>query len=109
MMKTNPFDPTHAVLSDGTKVIQINLNHCWSAQQLLLKTMAELQSSIAIISEYLRPMGGDERWFNSVDGKSAIFATGNPCPTIIHHGAGPGFVWVSIDSIVLYSCYCSPN
>ncbi|CAI6362891.1 unnamed protein product [Macrosiphum euphorbiae] len=109
MMMMNPFDPTHAVLSDGIKVIQINLNHCWAAQQLLLQTMAELQSSIAIISDYYRPMGGDERWFNSVDGKSAIFVTGNSCPTITHHGAGPGFVWVRIDNLVLYSCYCSPN
>lgn len=25
------------------------------------------------------------------------------------YGAGQGFVWAKVDSLVIYSCYCSPN
>jgi len=55
--------------------------------------MAERRSNIAIISDYHRPMGNNERWINSVDGKSAIYITGNPCLLIMDYGADLGFVW----------------
>jgi len=71
--------------------------------------MVELKATIAIISDYLRPMSDDERWIVSTDSKSAIYVTGNPCPVITDHGAGQGFVWARVDSSVVYSCYCSPN
>jgi len=97
------------VISDVTNIIQINLNHCWAAQQLLIQTMAERSSSIALICDYHKPMGNYERWINSVDGKSAIYVTGNSCRLIMDHGAGSGFAWARINNNVLYSCYCSPN
>jgi len=68
--------------------------------------MAELKATIAVLSDYLRPMSDNERWVASTDGKSAIYVT---CPVITEHGAGQGFVWARIDSSVGYSCYCSPN
>lgn len=52
---------TNAACSGRTNVVQINLNHCWAAQQLLLQTMKELSAKIAIISDYYRPMGDAER------------------------------------------------
>jgi len=102
-------NPTSAVLSDGTNVLQINLNHCWTAQQLLTQTMAERKANIALISDYYKIMGDDERWISSADGKSAIFVSGNPRPTITDHGAGLGFAWARISNTIWYSCYCSPN
>jgi len=46
---------------------------------------------------------------NSVDGKSAIYVTGNPRPLIMDRGAGIGFAWVMVNNNIYYSCYCSPN
>lgn len=70
-------NPSRVVPSDRTNIIQINLNHCWAAQQLLEQTMADLNATIGVISDYLRPIGDEERWVASVDGKSAIYITGN--------------------------------
>lgn len=100
---------TNVVCPGGANVVQINLNHCWAAQQLLLQTMAESKARIAIFCDYHKPMGDAERWVSSEDGKAAIFVTGNPRPTITGHGAGLGFAWAVIEGTAYYSCYCSPN
>jgi len=39
------------------KVLQVNLNHCWTAQQLFLQTVAELNTDVVIVSDYNRPLG----------------------------------------------------
>jgi len=75
-------------------VIQVNLNNSWTAQQLLLQTMAECGSSIAVLSEYNRPMGDSEHWAESQDKKYAVFAPNSSDVTFDTHGAGRGFVWV---------------
>jgi len=93
----------------GIGVIQINLNNSWTAQQLLLQTMAERRSRIAVLSEYNRPMGDSEHWVESLDRKCAVFAPNSLDVTWDEHGEGAGFVWVWLGDVLLYSCYCTPN
>lgn len=53
------------------KVIQLNLNHCEAAQDLLVQTISELEIEVAIISEpYKVPTDG--RWISDRTGKAAI-------------------------------------
>ncbi|CAI6374150.1 unnamed protein product [Macrosiphum euphorbiae] len=93
----------------GIGVIQINLNNSWTAQQLLLQTMAERGSRVAVLSEYNRPMGDSDHWAESLDRKCAVFAPNSSDVTLAEQGAGVGFVWVWLDDVLLYSCYCTPN
>lgn len=99
----------HALATAGIGVIQINLNHCWAAQQLLLQTMAERGAAIAVISDYNRPMGDAEHWVASSDRKCAIFVPGASDAVIIDQGGGVGFAWARFRQVTVYSCYSSPN
>jgi len=91
------------------KVLQVNLNHCWTAQQLVLQTVAELESDVVIVSDYNRPMGQSDNWVASTDGKCAVFVPNRSTAVISNHGSGDGFAWAMVDSTLLYSCYCTPN
>lgn len=91
------------------KVIQVNLNHCWAAQQLLDQTLVERNSDVALISDYYRPMSDANRWTASADGKCAILICGNSITMIAEKGAGIGYAWVRTSNSLMYSCYCSPN
>lgn len=95
--------------STGIGVIQINLNNSWTAQQLLLQTIAERGSCIVVLSEHNRPMGDSDHWIESLDKKCALFATNSSDETFTEQGAGPGFVCVWLSDVLLYSCYCTPN
>lgn len=90
MISANRSNHPGAIPPVGIKVVQINLNHCWTAQQLLLHTITEVDATIALISDYHRPMGDDEQWIHSTDGKCAIFIAGIPRPVVTNHGAGLG-------------------
>jgi len=90
-------------------VIQVNLNKSWTAQQLLLQTMAERGSHIAVLSEHNRSMGDSEHWAESLDRKCAVFAPNSSDVTLDVQGAGTGFVWVWLNDVLLYRCYCTPN
>jgi len=96
-------------VESGIGVIQINLNNSFTAQQLLLQTMAERGSRITVLSEYNRPMGDSEHWAESLDKKCAVFAPNSSDVTFAEQGAGVGFVWVWLGDVLLYSCYCTPN
>lgn len=93
----------------GTGVIQVNLNNSWTAQQLLLQTMAERRSNIAVLCEYNKPMGDSDHWVGSLDKKCAVFAANSSDVILDEQGAGVGFVWVWLGDVLLYSCYCTPN
>lgn len=53
------------------KILQCNLNHCWSAQDLFEQNMIDLHSGLGIVSEPVR-IPESVHWFGSVDGRSAI-------------------------------------
>jgi len=92
-----------------TKVLQVNLNHCWTAQQLLSQTMAECGTDVALISDYYHPMGQPDNWVASTDSKCAVFVSNRSTSVVSDHGSGDVFAWVMVDNTLLYSCYCTPN
>lgn len=91
------------------KVLQVNLNHCWAAQQLLAQTMYERETDVALISDFHHRLNDPQRWIQSLDGKCAVSVRSDSLARISETGAGMGYVWAKIGVTTLYSCYWTPN
>lgn len=90
------------------KLIQININHCWDAYNLLQQYMTEHEIAIAIISEPIHIP--QDNCACSTDQKAIITWKAQliraQCKTV---SIGEGFVAIMYNKIVLFSCYISPN
>lgn len=77
----------------NARLVQINLNHCRRANDLLMQVMAERGSGVALISEPYRVPTGDPQWVGSPDGLAAITwrKTRHPIPCS-GLASGPGYV-----------------
>lgn len=91
------------------RFLQINLNHCWAAQQILQQTIAELGIDIVLVSDQLRNPADNARWIPSTDNKCAVSAVSSSVPFFDSSGAGRGFAWIKLRAVVIYSCYYSPT
>ncbi|XP_033254489.1 uncharacterized protein LOC117193934 [Drosophila miranda] len=90
------------------EVIQLNLNHCRAAQDLLLQTVRELKSDLAILSEPYKS-GDNESWATDRTGKASLWACGgDPCK-LSNVLAGDGFVRARAGNLWVYSCYLAPS
>ncbi|KAL4084731.1 hypothetical protein QTP88_027651 [Uroleucon formosanum] len=89
--------------------MQINLNHCWAAQQLFRQTVLDQSIGVVLVSEQLRNPTEDVNWVSSDDNKCAVVAVGHSAPPIEDRGSGTGFAWIKLGSLVIYSCYYIPN
>lgn len=86
-----------------TRFLQINLNHCKSAQQLLLQQA--INSDVIIISEQHISLPS---WYNDNRGVCAIGLRNGVVPDEVGT-PGQGYVWIRLNGIRIYSCYISPN
>lgn len=89
------------------RILQINLNRCRLAQDLMTQKACELNVDIVIISEPYRQV---PEWHNDLSGDASIWATefhgrfaamGNP-----HRSQG--IIRVTIEGRAVVSCYCPP-
>ncbi|XP_063634805.1 uncharacterized protein LOC134805428 [Cydia splendana] len=91
------------------KFVQVNLNHCLDAQDLLFQSMALWLAHVAILSEpYHIPQR--DNWAGDHDGTAAIItqtATGSPPFEKVEKGKG--FVAALLGGITVVSVYFSPN
>jgi len=90
------------------RFIQLNLNHCEAAQDLLWQTIQECNIDIAILSEQYKNLDSDA-WVSDSACHAALFSCGRfplqermECPNA-------GFVWAKINDIYIYSCYLPPS
>jgi len=90
------------------KVLQLNLNHCIAAQDLLSQSVRELQVDIAILCEQYRNIEGNS-WVTNCTGKAAICSCGKRPFQEIPKNQEAGFTTVKIDGIYIYSCYAPPS
>lgn len=90
------------------KVLQVNLNHCKAAQDLLQQTVREEGVDVVLISEpYLNLE--QQSWQSDSSGKAAIWACGKSPFQEIMRERVEGFVRVKINGVYLYSCYAPPS
>lgn len=91
------------------KVLQVNLNHSASAQDLLCQSMAEWLIQIAVVAEpYFVP--DRVSWIGDLDGVVALIvqvAESSPCFERIKKGKG--CVAALIEGVVIVGAYFSPN
>ncbi|CAG4988150.1 unnamed protein product [Colias eurytheme] len=90
------------------KIIQINLNHCEAAHDLLMQTTRELQLDVVIISEPYKHLSSGS-WLTDKDGKVALWACGKSPVESINNKITTGFVKARIGGIYFYSCYAAPS
>jgi len=98
-------------LMGGNRLIQINLNHASSAQDLLHQVMAERGVDIAVIAEPYRVPPGNARWASDPTGKEAAITwrhtdTSLPCTFV---EAGSGYVAVRWGKLLVVGVYLPPR
>lgn len=90
------------------KVLQLNLNHCEAAHDLLMQTVRELNPDVALISEPYRHLAG-QPWETDRTAKAAIWSCGKLPFQRVVNGTEAGFVEAKVDGIHFYSCYAPPS
>lgn len=90
------------------RIIQLNLNHCAAAQDLLLQSQGELKADVALLSEPYKPMDS-HNWLADESHKAAIWILGDKIPQRRMGEPNRGFTWVKIDGLYIVSCYAPPS
>ena len=90
------------------KVLQINLNHYPAVQDLLLQLVREEKADIVIISEEYRDLD-EPNWVRDANDKAAIWICENLHISNKMDPPLPGFTWVEVAGMRLYSCYFPPS
>lgn len=90
------------------KVLQINLNHCEVAQDLLCQLVREEKVDIAIVSEEYRDLS-EPNWIKDATGRAAVWVCGRFHISGKMSAPMPSFTWVEVAGIRLYSCYLPPS
>ncbi|XP_053968474.1 uncharacterized protein LOC128869901 [Anastrepha ludens] len=105
--KKKESDMAHAMTSK-MKILQLNLNHCESAQDLLEQTIREHKIDVAILSEPYKHKTGNG-WASDTTGKSTIWNCGANRSQLMSVNAARGFVRARVEGTYIYSCYLPPS
>src|ERR1700709_2215122 len=90
------------------RLLQLNLNNCEVAQDLLRQTVAEKQIDVAIVSEQYR-RGEGCKWVADTTDKAAIWACGEfPVQEVAVRGEA-GYVVARLGGVYVFSCYAPPS
>ena len=90
------------------RLIQINLNHCEAAQDLLSQTIRESNVDVAVICEPYRNYGG-ATWAVDASGNAAIWACGRQAIQEVMAPPAAGFIRTKVNGVHIYSCYAPPS
>ncbi|CAB0040907.1 unnamed protein product [Trichogramma brassicae] len=87
------------------RILQLNLNHCEAAQDLLCDTISRLRIDVAILCEQYKNLAPPNTWLADADGQAAIWVHGGipvqERPARVH----PYFAWARIGEIFFFSVY----
>lgn len=89
------------------RILQLNLNHCRAAQELLRQSVRELNVDIALLSEPYRCVESSN-WVSDVSCTSAIWSVSG---LTVRDAASQqcGYARATVSGITLYSCYIPPR
>lgn len=94
--------------AENMKILQLNLNHCEAAHDLLMQTVRELEADVALISEPYRHLS-NQPWESDSTNKAVIWSCGK-CPfQRTANNNEVGFVAAWVDGLRFYSCYAPPS
>ena len=88
---------------------QLNLNHCYEAQQLLYQAATESLSDIAIVSDLYLITPGHGNWVADRSSMAAIWMTGR-CPVQeVVSTSEEGYAVAKVNGVFYCSCYAPPR
>lgn len=93
----------------AVRVVQLNLNHCETAQQLLWQTVAERKCDIALLSDPYRIPSGNRSWATDSKRSAAIWVMGQYPIQEVVTAAEEGFVVAKVHGVYYCSCYAPPR
>ncbi|XP_015119319.1 uncharacterized protein LOC107042686 [Diachasma alloeum] len=90
------------------RVLQLNLNHCEAAHDLLMQTVRELEIDLALISQPYRHLA-IQPWVTDTTTRAVIWSCGMcPFQSVINCGEAY-FVAAKLEGIRFYRCYAPPS
>lgn len=91
------------------KILQVNLNHCRVAQDLMIKFIEEEGIDVAILSDpYRISDNGCDMLTDTKTGRAAIMVTGKQV-SVANIIRDSEFVSARVGDYQIYSCYATPN
>ncbi|XP_066909029.1 uncharacterized protein [Halyomorpha halys] len=90
------------------RILQLNLNHCEAAQDLLYQTVQEQHINVAILCEQYKNLDGNS-WVSDGSGKAAIWACNSQAIQELNTTSHFGFVLTKINDVYIFSCYAYPS
>jgi Reverse transcriptase (RNA-dependent DNA polymerase)/Endonuclease-reverse transcriptase len=93
-----------------TQILQINLNGCRLAQEVMCRIAEEQSADLVLITEPYRFGSRPPRYHTSADEKAAIWVAAPQLRiTGLPAGAADCWTWIEAGGVRIYSCYLSPN
>jgi len=84
--------------------LQVNLNNCWAAEQLMFQTAVESDTDI-----FSEPYTHGDKWYSSTDGLAAVATTHATSLARDGQGSGDEFAWMSFGELTVFSYYWRPS
>lgn len=91
------------------RLLQLNLNHCEVAQDLLEQTVRESSIDVAIISEQYKDRDATQQWFTDCSSRAAIWISANTHVQERPHDLRELYTWVKVRGIYIFSVYAPPS
>ena len=91
------------------RILQLNLNHCEAAQDLLTQVVREFRTDVAILSEQYRDIGNLRSWIPDATSRAAIWVCGKTFVQEYPRVPHAGFTWAKLNGIYVYSVYAPPS
>ncbi|KAL7294219.1 hypothetical protein TKK_0012235 [Trichogramma kaykai] len=85
------------------RILQLNLNHCKAAEELLSQTILEQRINVAIVCDQYKNLDSPYTWLAHANSQAAIWVQGG---SMVHERparARPFFTWARINGIYLFT------
>ncbi|XP_066905371.1 uncharacterized protein [Halyomorpha halys] len=90
------------------RILQLNLNPCEAAQDLLYQKIWEQHIDIAILCEQYKNIYG-KSWVSDVSGKAVVWACDSQAIQVSEYYIALRLGWAKINVVYIFSCYAYPS
>ncbi|CAB0036598.1 unnamed protein product, partial [Trichogramma brassicae] len=91
------------------RILQLNLNHCEAAQDLLSQTIREQRINVAIVCEQYRDLDPPHTWLTDANSSAAIWVHGGATVQEHPRKASPYYTWARVSGVYIFSVYAPPR
>ncbi|CAB0031184.1 unnamed protein product [Trichogramma brassicae] len=101
--------PRSSSAANTMRILQLNLNHCRSAQNLLSQTVRELGINVAIVCDQYKNPGPHYTWIADSNRQAAIWVRGGLPVQDRPSRPLPFFTWARVSDVYIFSVYAPPR